>query len=187
MRRVIVIIAVLVFSNATFATDIFTVPRYDGSLLFEANLDRLLKQIYDDLRTLIKPAEGRISSRFGLRTHPVLGIKRHHNGIDIACGVGTPIKAVLPGVVSRVGWNGGYGRLVEIEHFETSMNSRYAHLSKFGVRLGQKVEKGDTLGLSGDSGLVTGPHLHFELYKSGKVIDPDRILEKRIAASIPHL
>lgn len=187
MKRASIIIAVVIFANVAVAEDIITVPRYDGSLILEANLDKLLRQIYDDLTRLIKPAEGRISSRFGLRNHPVLGITRHHNGIDIACGVGTPVKAVLPGIVSRVGWNGGYGRLVEIEHPGMSLKSRYAHLSQFNVKAGHKVERGDTLGLSGKSGLVTGPHLHFELYKNGKVINPDIILENRIATSIPHL
>lgn len=187
MRRSLIIIAVVFFANAAVAEDVFTVPRYDGSLILEANLDSLLRQIYDDLKKLIRPAEGRISSRFGIRNHPVLGIKRHHNGIDIACAVGTPVKAILSGVVSRVGRNGGYGRLVEIEHAATSMKSRYAHLSKFAVHVGQKIERGDVLGLSGDSGLVTGPHLHFELYRNGQVIDPDLILEKQVATSIPRL
>ncbi len=186
MKHFLIIAILAVWPAIAAAENLFVVPTYDGSLMWEANVDKLLTQIYDDLRQLIKPAEGRISSEFGMREHPILGITRHHNGIDFACGVGTPIKAVLAGVVRRTGRSGGYGRLVEIAHSAANLKSRYAHLSKIVVKEGQKVNRGDVIGFSGQSGLATGPHLHFELFRNGVAIDPELMLgrsEKNINAS----
>lgn len=169
----------LTFWPGIAAGNLFVVPTYDGSLVWEASIDKILTQIYEDLRQLINPTNSEITSTFGMRDHPILGIKRHHNGIDFACSVGTPIKAVLTGVVRRAGKGGGYGRLVEIEHEDAGLTSRYAHLSKILVKKGQKVGRREVIGLSGKSGLATGPHLHFELYRNGKPVDPALMLGKR--------
>lgn len=187
MKRAIIIILVIIWAHSSFAGELVTVPTYDGSLSWEASIDKVLQQIYEDLRSLLIPADGRVSSRYGLRQHPILGIKRHHNGIDIACGVGTPIKAVLSGVVQKTGWHGGYGRLIKIEHWGEGLESRYAHLSKISVAAGQRVERGDIIGYSGQSGLATGPHLHFELYRDGVLLDPDLLLGTSVATRIPKL
>jgi len=157
-------------ANVAAAADLFSIPTYDSSLMWQGSVDGLLERIYDDLRKLIRPAAGRISSGFGKRSHPLLGFTKHHNGIDIACDMKTPIRAVLSGVVRRAGRAGGYGRLIEIKHKD--METRYAHLSKIIVREGQKVSRGEVIGYSGKSGLATGPHLHFELRRGGRVVDP---------------
>lgn len=187
MKRAIVIILVLVCAQSSFAGELIIAPTYDGSLSWEASIDKVLRQIYDDLRNLLMPADGRISSQYGMRHHPILQIKRHHNGIDIACGVGTPIKAVLSGVIRSTVWHGGYGRLVKIEHWSEGLESRYAHLSKISVAVGQRVDRGDVIGYSGQTGLATGPHLHFELYQDGKLLDPDLLLGTSVATRIPKL
>jgi murein DD-endopeptidase MepM/ murein hydrolase activator NlpD len=179
MKRIIVIMLLIYWPCVSTAANLFVVPTYDGSIVWEASIDHLLAQIYEDLRRLIKPTDGKITSAFGMRDHPILGIKRHHNGIDFACSVGTPIKAVLDGIVKRAGKGGGYGRLVEVEHEDVGLTSRYAHLSRILVKTGRKVNRGDIIGLSGKSGLATGPHLHFELYRKGKPIDPALMLGKR--------
>ncbi|WP_116087325.1 peptidoglycan DD-metalloendopeptidase family protein [Tropicimonas sp. IMCC34011] len=120
---------------------------------------------------MVTPVKGVLTSRFGPRTHPVLGTVRVHNGVDWAAPTGTPIHAAFAGTVSYAGDGGGYGNVVKISHpggFET----RYAHMSRFGVQSGQAVNAGDVVGYVGTTGLSTGPHLHFELYLSGKPIDP---------------
>jgi murein DD-endopeptidase MepM/ murein hydrolase activator NlpD len=183
----LIALVVIAMPIRAYTGGLLSVPKYDGSLLWEASIEKVLDQIYEDLRKIVRPAEGRVSSNFGMRDHPVLGIKRHHNGIDIACKVGTPIRAVLSGVVKIAGSNGGYGKMVEVAHQFDSMKTRYAHMSKILVKTGDGVEKGELIGYSGMTGFATGPHLHFELFKNGKVVDPRLILERGQAYMVPRL
>ena len=118
----------------------------------------------------------RISSRFSLsRFHPVLKVRRPHYGVDFAARTGTPIRAVADGRITYRGWKGGYGRLVEISH-GGAMKTRYAHLRRYGpgIRRGVSVQKGQTIGYVGCSGLCTGPHLHFEMWQDDRYVDPLR-------------
>ncbi|MFA7687105.1 MAG: M23 family metallopeptidase [Moheibacter sp.] len=113
----------------------------------------------------------RLASGFGMRLHPILKIGKMHNGLDFSAHVGTPIYATGDGKVKSVGRHGGYGNVVVISHgygYETL----YAHMSKFKVRKGQKIKRGDVIGTVGNTGLSTGPHLHYEIHKDGKEIDP---------------
>lgn len=108
------------------------------------------------------------TSPCGMRLHPILGTWRLHAGDDIGVPTGTPVSAVQNGVVESAGWDGGYGNRAVIRHADTQDQGRvitsvYAHLSSISVRPGQIVAKGDTIGLSGSTGLSTGPHLHFEI------------------------
>ncbi len=112
----------------------------------------------------------RISSRFGMRFHPILHTWRLHNGVDFAAPRGTPVLSVHDGVVLSAGWSGGYGRLVKVDHGDYIAG--YAHLSRFNVSRGQKLEAGTKLGEVGASGRATGNHLHFTIQKSGRFIDP---------------
>jgi murein DD-endopeptidase MepM/ murein hydrolase activator NlpD len=120
------------------------------------------------------PLDGaRISSEFGQRRHPVLGFTRMHQGIDFAAPHGTPVLAAADGVVERIGFVSGYGRLVELRHPDGSM-TRYAHLSAFaqGLKLGSRVGQAEVIGRVGSSGLATGPHLHYEIVENGRSVDP---------------
>jgi murein DD-endopeptidase MepM/ murein hydrolase activator NlpD len=110
----------------------------------------------------------RISSVFGMRRHPILGIRRAHQGIDYAAAAGTPVRALGNGRVIFAGWKGGYGRVVEIRHTNGYV-TRYGHLSAFGsgVRAGATVAISQTIGRVGASGLATAPHLHFEVLVGG--------------------
>ena len=115
-----------------------------------------------------------ISSQFtDSRFHPILKANLPHLGVDFAAQRGTPVRAVGDGVIRQAGRNGGYGKLVEIQHDSTYM-SRYAHLDRFaaGIRNGVEVKKGQVIGYVGSTGRSTGPHLHFELYKDRQYIDP---------------
>jgi murein DD-endopeptidase MepM/ murein hydrolase activator NlpD len=120
---------------------------------------------------LLEPLEGRIGSRFGPRLHPILGFVRMHQGVDIGASVGTPVRAGGPGKVLRAGDAGAYGTLVTIDHGDSS-ETRYAHLSKSLVEPGETVLRGQIIGEVGNTGLSTGPHLHFELRVDGIPVDP---------------
>ncbi|ACM21339.1 zinc metalloendopeptidase, M23 family [Geotalea daltonii FRC-32] len=112
------------------------------------------------------PVTGKISSNYGWRHDPIDGNLRHHSGIDIAVGSGTPVKSIAPGKVTFSGPRGGYGNLVIIEH-DSGMTSLYGHNSLLLVVTGEQVDVQTTIALSGSTGRSTGPHLHFELWKHG--------------------
>jgi len=115
----------------------------------------------------------RISSVFGLRKHPILGIWRAHQGTDYAAASGTPVRALGDGTVLFAGWKGGYGRVIEIRH-RNGYVTRYGHLSAFasGIKPGATVSISRTIGFVGASGLATAPHLHFEVLVGGVHRDP---------------
>jgi murein DD-endopeptidase MepM/ murein hydrolase activator NlpD len=122
---------------------------------------------------------GRITDKFGMRIDPFLSQRRHHNGVDIAIERGTEVYASANGVVERVVRraqpNRGYGKQVIINH-GYGVRTRYGHLSKILVRPGQKVSRWDPIGLVGDTGRATGPHLHYEVIVDGKQLDPFRFI-----------
>ena len=126
------------------------------------------------MRTPISGA--RISSRFGMRRHPVLGYTKMHTGVDFAAGTGTPIHAAGSGVVIHAGWRGGYGRTVMIRH-PSGHVTLYAHQSRIapGISKGVHVAQGQIIGYVGASGRTTGPHLHFEVRIKGKPVNPLRV------------
>ena len=113
----------------------------------------------------------RFTSKFGFRRDPKTGGRRMHNGVDFAADLGTPLYATADGVVTNAGWGSGYGRLVKIQH-EFGIETRYAHMSKMRVKVGQRVSRGDRIGDMGASGRVTGVHLHYEVRVGGKAVNP---------------
>jgi murein DD-endopeptidase MepM/ murein hydrolase activator NlpD len=117
----------------------------------------------------------RISSRFGGRYHPILGRWRSHQGVDYSAAPGTPVRATSDGLVTKAGRDGGYGNLVELRHVN-GIRTRYGHLSGFaaGVRVGERVRQGATIGYVGSTGLSTGPHLHYEFLVNGRATNPQR-------------
>jgi murein DD-endopeptidase MepM/ murein hydrolase activator NlpD len=122
---------------------------------------------------MVWPVAGpyRISSRFGMRRHPLHSKHTFHYGLDIAARAGTPIVSVAVGHVVFAGWQAGYGRVIEVEH-EQGLISRYAHARSISVKKGQLVLAGQMLGSVGQSGHATGAHLHLELERAGRRIDP---------------
>lgn len=125
----------------------------------------------------IRPVKGVIISGYGLRFHPVYRFKRPHEGLDFRAKIGDAIYATGDGVIKFSGKKGTYGNLIMINHgfgYET----RYAHLSGFakGIRPGKKIKRGDLIGYSGKSGVVEGPHLHYEIIYNNKAIDPMEFL-----------
>lgn len=112
-----------------------------------------------------------MTSRFGLRRHPIYGDLRVHSGVDLAAALGTPVYASASGYVSNANWAGGYGLLVAIEHVG-GMQTRYGHLSRIAVGGGQYVEAGTVIGYVGSTGNSTGPHLHYEVRINGRAVNP---------------
>lgn len=122
--------------------------------------------------TYIKPVNCNwITSPFGYRVHPTTGVWSLHTGVDYGVSTGTPVRASSSGTVVRAAWFGGYGYCVDIKHSDGSL-TRYAHLSSFAVSYGQTVRQGQVIAYSGNTGNSTGPHLHFELYLRGTLVNP---------------
>ena len=122
--------------------------------------------------TYIKPVSGgRLSSGFGKRTSPTKGAGTYHKGVDWAVPTGTAVYASCGGTVAKAGWGSGYGYVVYINH-EDGRQTRYAHLSKILVKVGQTVKQGEKIALSGNTGVSSGPHVHFEILIGGKQVNP---------------
>jgi murein DD-endopeptidase MepM/ murein hydrolase activator NlpD len=139
----------------------------------DEGLDRLdLLKAEIQKMPLANPMPGQVvTSAFGVRRDPLLGTAAMHPGIDFRARPGTAVPATAAGTVTRAGWAGGYGRMVEIDH-GNGYRTRYAHLSGIDVTVGQKVARGETIGHTGSTGRSTGPHLHYEIRHDGEAVNP---------------
>ncbi|HZU63074.1 MAG TPA: M23 family metallopeptidase [Novosphingobium sp.] len=121
---------------------------------------------------LVLPVAGaRITSSFGMRYHPILGYERMHSGTDLAAPWGSPVYAVADGYVEYAGWHGGHGNYLRLAH-GGGVETGYGHLSRYAVASGMRVRAGQVIGYVGSTGLSTGAHLHYEVFQSGRAIDP---------------
>lgn len=126
--------------------------------------------------TYIRPISGgRQTSGFGRRNAPTKGASTYHKGVDWAVPTGTAVYASCGGTVAKAGWGSGYGYVVYIDH-EDGRQTRYGHLSKVLVKAGQSVKQGERIALSGNTGVSTGPHLHFEILINGSQVNPLKYL-----------
>ena len=117
------------------------------------------------------PVAGHVTSGFGMRRHPILGYVRMHSGIDFAAAWGSPIYAVTDGRVEYAGWHGGHGNYVRLDH-GGGIATGYGHMSRIAVAPGVMVRRGQIIGYVGSTGLSTGAHLHYEVYRGGQAVDP---------------
>jgi len=117
------------------------------------------------------PVNGSVSSFFGKRESPTNGMNEFHSGLDISTTQGNPVRATADGIVSFSGWNGGSGNLVVLEHGH-GFSTFYAHNKMDTVKVGQKVRRGDIISYAGSTGNSTGPHVHYEIWKEGKPVNP---------------
>ncbi len=140
-----------------------------GAALSSDALRRAMGELF------VYPIRGRLTSRFGYRNDPFTGVRSFHTGIDLASPVGTPIKATLDGKIAVTGFSPVFGNYVIITH-ETGYQSLYGHMSFVAVKRGQSVAQGAIIGTVGNTGYSTGSHLHFSVYKNGKMIDPFSVL-----------
>ena len=124
----------------------------------------------------IWPARGRISSPFGYRANPFTGLRTYHSAIDIVVSLGTKVKATNDGSVADTGYNSVFGNYIILKH-ASGYQSLYAHLSSILVKEGTSVSQGAVIGLSGNTGQSTGPHLHFSIFKNGQALDPTKYVK----------
>ncbi len=144
---------------------------YDKVIYLLNNKEKMLQSV-PSIQPILNKQLTHIASYFGYRTDPVYGVRKHHDGIDFTAHTGTPIHATGNGVVVKAeNSNGGYGNEIEIDH-GFSYKSKYAHLSKILVTVGQKVKRGQIIGLVGNTGKSTGPHLHYEVRRNDVPINP---------------
>lgn len=113
----------------------------------------------------------KVTSKFGYRVHPISGKWKGHTGVDLSAPIGTPVRAAASGVIQKASKYSGYGKYINIKH-TASINTAYGHLSRISVRPGQHVHQGQIIGYTGNSGHSTGPHLHYEVIKNGKPVNP---------------
>jgi len=165
-------------------------PTEKSAFITEKQLDRLLKlsefevekygEVEKELSTIadrlghtpsIWPTKGWLSRGYGMKYDPFTGVKQMHRGVDIANHNGTAVIAPADGVIKYVGKNGALGKTVVINH-GYGFKTRYGHLSEYKVRSGQRVKRGDVIALMGSTGHSTGPHLHFEISRNGKFLNP---------------
>ena len=140
----------------------------DGKQVIWVNADGVGGESESNMRL---PVAGRVTSGFGERFHPILGYERFHAGVDLGAAWGSPIVAAADGRVVSAGWRGGYGRAVEIVH-ASGLETLYGHMSRIAAAPGELVREGEVIGYVGSSGLSTGPHVHFEVLKGGRPINP---------------
>jgi murein DD-endopeptidase MepM/ murein hydrolase activator NlpD len=124
-----------------------------------------------------KPMSGELESTsgFGMRTDPFIRAPAMHTGLDFRAETGEPARATAAGAVTVAGWNGGYGKMVEVDH-GNGFATRYAHLSAIDVEVGQSIRIGQVVGKVGSTGRSTGPHLHYETRVDGDAVDPQKFL-----------
>lgn len=124
------------------------------------------------------PVKGRITSAYGRREDPILDTPLFHSGVDISAGPGTSIQATADGVVSYSGWKNNSGYIIVVEH-GCGFSTIYAHNKMNRVKVGQRVKRGEAIGYVGSTGKSTGPHVHYEIWKDGKVVNPQHYLKVR--------
>jgi len=164
-----------------------------GSQLSALENVLLSRQLGQEIHPEGRPVStGYISSGFGERVDPFTGGEEFHEGIDFAAPQGTPIHAVAAGIVTWAGPRGGFGNMVQIDH-GNGYATRYGHAYKVLVHVGETVQRGDVIGLVGNTGRSTGPHVHFEVLKDGHEVNPARFVALRAGSTalsgpgIPHL
>ena len=170
--------------SGAFSSDFSTLHFDDALNSFESRLDNREQQLemLESLLTNSKWQEqtslsgrpvksGYMSSRYGWRTDPITGKKSMHTGLDFAGKAGSEIVAVAAGVITWAGRDGAYGNTVEVSHGDDYV-TRYAHAKEILVKPGDVVRKGDTIALMGSTGRATGSHVHYEVYKNGRSVDP---------------
>lgn len=155
--------------------DVTTPAGQGGQLLFLPRAESDLPDGVTNITPLLSapmrlPVRGILSSPFGVRMHPITGKPDFHTGVDFAAALNTPIGAAWPGVVVETGESQIYGNFITLDH--GGFMTRYCHCNAIGVRVGMRLRQGETLAYVGNTGVSTGPHLHFELIINGKAANP---------------
>jgi murein DD-endopeptidase MepM/ murein hydrolase activator NlpD len=153
------------------------IPADRLSISYVDYMQKDIDELFDTMKNLPvgSPLEGKINSGFGYRKDPFRSSIGFHSGVDIDAKFGDPVVATADGVVKKTGWQGSYGKTVVLQH-EEGFETIYGHLSKITVKEGQKVKVGEVIGKAGNTGRSTGTHLHYEVIKDGKRVNPSNFL-----------
>jgi murein DD-endopeptidase MepM/ murein hydrolase activator NlpD len=153
------------------------IPADRLSISYVDYMQKDIDELFDTMKNLPvgSPLDGKINSGFGYRKDPFRSSIGFHSGVDIDAKFGDPVVATADGVVKKTGWQGSYGKTVVIQH-EDGFETIYGHLSKISVEEGQKVKVGEMIGKAGNTGRSTGTHLHYEVIKDGKRVNPSNFL-----------
>lgn len=162
-----------IWPGQTLTLDDAPAPLAAGAEIGSLNAAPRIAGIVQDL---VMPVQGRLTSGFGTRKHPILGHTHFHRGIDLAAPRGTPVVAVADGIVESVGVRSGYGNTITVRHAD-GRSTLYAHLDAMLVRPGRSVAAGEVIAQLGNTGRSTGPHLHFEVHENGRPVDPWPLLQ----------
>ena len=185
---IVAVLIILLLKNMSFSYAGRTVDSIKTVITREYNLGEKVSSLKDAIpalrRSIMKafnseetpglmdmPVDGVITSGYGMRTHPVFNVERKHEGIDISASVGEPVKAAMPGTVREAGPHPELGNIVVIEH-DADLKTLYGHLDRIRVKKGQEVSQGEIIGQVGSTGISTGSHLHFEVWRNGRPVDP---------------
>ena len=150
----------------------------------DSSFDRLEQAWGERLKLLastpsLAPVSGFFSDGFGWRRDPIDGSREFHKGVDIVAPTGTPVRAAADGLVTAAGRMSGYGTMIHLAH-GYGLGTRYGHLSRVVVAPGQRVKRGDVIGYVGSTGRSTGPHLHYEVFRTGNQVDPRKYLGEAV-------
>jgi len=153
------------------------IPADRLSVSYVDYMQKDIDELFDTMKNLPvgSPLDGKINSGFGYRKDPFRSSIGFHSGVDIDAKFGDPVVATADGVVEKTGWQGSYGKTVVLQH-EDGFETIYGHLSKISVEEGQKVKVGEVIGKAGNTGRSTGTHLHYEVVKDGKRVNPSNFL-----------
>ena len=173
--------------------DAVTQDNSDGSI----NVEELKRQISESMKSVSEiknylakeqdiyratpqglPVDGKLSSGFGMRIHPQTGLEQFHSGVDFSAPKGTPVHATADGVISIAAWSKGNGNVVVIEHGH-GFSTVYAHNSRIDVKAGQTVKRGKIIAATGATGNATGPHVHYEVWREGRCVNPSSFTGER--------
>ena len=159
------------YATAAEVERLLTVSRYELEKFTE--VEQELTALQDRLRHTpsIRPAKGWVSRGFGKKYDPFTGYRQMHRGVDIANRAGTPVVATADGVVRSARRRGELGKAVVLDH-GYGFVTRYGHLSKYNVKAGQRVKRGDIIGYMGSTGRSTGPHVHYEVWRNNRALNP---------------
>lgn len=164
----------LMFSTAIFSTSVHEILPEPVRIKSVVSIKIIPEKPAKTDIPSIRPLDNHVISGFGMRVHPILKTRKMHVGVDFFADLGTPVVATADGTVTFAGRKskGGYGILIDLKHGTTGYETRYSHLSDVAIEEGEKVRQGQVIGYSGNSGLSKGPHLHYEVKKDEKYVNP---------------
>lgn len=167
-------------SSGSSSSGASSAPEEEGDAAFTEDYGAISGHLAHDttaINTMLTPVAGRITSPYGYRIHPITGVYSMHGGLDLGARMNTPISAAQSGTVLTVAYSSSYGNYIILQH-SGGLQTLYAHCSSISAKVGEEIQRGQTIAKVGSTGVSTGPHLHFEVRINGTRINPQWVLKK---------